>query len=372
MKRLNKALASIIMIPLLTGCSEGAFTESRYADGLPAPAGSGNPAPAASGNLVMHDFHDPQSGMVTVQMPFPGDWQVNRQRAPQEPSVTGPDGLKIYDFAGQSFVFSRDPYMQQVYSQNGQRMRAMPGVEALLREDIVPWAGQQGLKLVRHFEVPEVAQVSRWYQSQLYQVAPTQQQHVAIGSEWADSDGKLAFLLIKLMVSEGAGLQTWFYTTTGLEADAGYYEAAKRQLLFGLANARYNPQHIQAYNQREAQKSQQSWAAHNQRMQQNQASFQATQRAITSANDAVSNSIMQGWRDRNAMQDQGHQASVNGILEQNVMVDPGTGQQWQVDAGANNYWINQDGEYFTTDDYNYNPNIDPTVNAYEWQQLEER
>lgn len=39
-------------------------------------------------------------------------------------------------------------------------------------------------------------------------------------------------------------------------------------------------------------------------------------------------------------------------------------------AGANNYWMNQDGESFTTDDDNDNLNTDPGMYDQQWQQLE--
>ncbi|MEM8943365.1 MAG: hypothetical protein AAGC91_14535, partial [Pseudomonadota bacterium] len=103
----------------------------------------------------------------------------------------------------------------------------------------------------------------------------------------------------------------------------------------------------------------------------NQANFEATQRAIVGANEAVNNSIMQGWRDRNAMQDRVQEQFTDALRDQSTMVNPSTGEAWKVDAGANNYWINSDGEYLPSNDYNYNPNLDSNLNQQNWEQLEE-
>lgn len=75
-------------------------------------------------------------------------------------------------------------------------------------------------------------------------------------------------------------MQQWYYWTSGLEANADYFETAKKQLLFALANTRYNLEPIMTFNGEEAQRVGQSWAAHNQRMAQNQANFEAQQRAF--------------------------------------------------------------------------------------------
>ena len=327
--------------------------------------------PGGGQQLALHPFHDPQSGMTSVEMPFPADWRVARNRAQGQPTITGPRGLKIFDFPAQNFLYTNDPQMQQIYYQSGQQLRAMPGVDGLLEQDIRPWAEQQGLRFLKKFEIPEVARVDQWYHQQLFQAVPTQVEHAVFGTEWEATSGDKFFLLTHLTVGSGNDLQTWFHYSTGLQAENGYYEAAKKHLIYGLANARYNPQQIQAYNQREAQKAGQSWAAHSQRMRNNQASFEATQRAIVGANNAVNDSIMQGWRDRNTIQDRGHDAYIDSVRDQSTMYDPSTGQAWEVESGANNYWMNSDGEYFTTDDYNYNPNIDPALNDQYWQQLQD-
>ncbi|MEM6708992.1 MAG: hypothetical protein AAF648_09430 [Pseudomonadota bacterium] len=336
----------------------------------PTTRSTGIPSAASAGaGLKLHPFYD-QQGMVSVKMPFPESWQVHTQRPNGSPSITGPQGLKIYDFPPVSFMYTNDPQMQQVYGQSGQQLRPMPDLQTLIQQDVVPWASQQGLTLVRNYEVPEVQRIDDWYQRQLFQAVPMQKRHAALGIEFKAQDGSPFFLLMHIGESQSAGLQTWFYYSNGLQADGAYFEQAKQQFIYALANAQYNPMQIQAYNQREAQKSGQSWAAHNARMRSKQASFEATQRAIVDANNAVSDGMMSSWRERNAMQDRSQSQFVDAMAERTTMVDPSSGQAWEVDSGANNYWINQDGEYFTTEDYNYNPNVDPSMYDQQWQQMQ--
>lgn len=346
---------------LIAGCGEQGASDQSL-ESVESPRGE---------KLAFHSFHDKQWGMVAVQLPLPADWQVMEDGGNGNPSVTGPNGVKVIDFPAEGFVYTNDPAAQQMHRQNGTRVRLMPGIDELIQQDIVPWARDQGLEFVRQYEIEEITRVDEWYNQQLYKVFPVQAQNAAIGTEWKTQNGDPFFFLMHLAVQTGDGLQTWYYYANGLHAEPEYFEEAKQQLIFGLANARYNPQYIQAYNQSEAQKAGQSWAAHQQRMATNQANFEASQRAIVSSNNAVNDAIMGSWRERNASQDRSQNQYINSITEQNTMIDPSTGQTYQVDSGANNYWMNRDGEYISTDNYNYNPNTDQNVNQQDWQQMED-
>ncbi|MEM8490552.1 MAG: hypothetical protein AAF756_06955 [Pseudomonadota bacterium] len=363
-------MRNTILISCLTLALTACGNDKDHADYAAYDDNSTTPGISEGGKLLLHPFYD-SAGMVTVRMPFPSSWKVHRTHAQGAPTITGPNGLQVYDFPAQNFMYTNDPQMQQVYHQSGQQLRPMPDVDTLIQQDVVPWARQQGLSLVNTFPIPEVARVDEWYHQQLYQAVPTQMQHAVIGSDWQNAEGERFFLLMHLGAGIANGLQTWFYYSTGLQAEREYFDTAKKQLVFGLARAQYNPAQIQAYNQREAQKAGQSWAAHNQRMRSNQANFEATQRAIVGANEAVNNSIMQGWRDRNAMQDRVQEQFTDALRDQSTMVNPSTGEAWKVDAGANNYWINSGGEYLPSNDYNYNPNLDSNLNQQNWEQLEE-
>ncbi|MBK6838290.1 MAG: hypothetical protein IPG90_08430 [Bacteroidetes bacterium] len=168
--------------------------------------------------LVWNEYKD-NNGTVIAAMPFPASWKIAARPAKGEPSISGPNGVRVTDFPLQSFMYTNDPQMQQVYYQSGQQLRAMPGIEQLIQQDIVPWAANRGLQYVRHYEVPEVSKVDKWYNDQLYKAVPGQSEIMAIGSRMKSSDGSPYFLLIHLNVSATAQLMNWYYYCTGLEAE---------------------------------------------------------------------------------------------------------------------------------------------------------
>jgi hypothetical protein len=359
---------------LVAGCAEGeppedGATTERVADAEVQEAAKSGKSSDQWVKLVMHPFHNAQ-GVVTVKMPLPSTWEVNSRHQVGEPTIVGPHGVKVIDFPAQNFLYTSDPRMQMVYRQSGQPLRPMPGVERLVQEDLVPWCSSQGLEFVKLYEIPEVTRIDQWYNDQLYKVDSTPSRARAIGTEWKHSSGKPFFMIIHLVSSEGSGLQTWYYWCSGLQADPEHFETARKQLLFGLANAHYNPEPILAYNRQEAERVGRSWAEHNQRMAANQAAFEASQRAFVNRSSAINESIMQGWRERNAASDRSHERFVDTITERTKVADTTTGQHYKVDSGANHYWMNQDGRYIGTDNADYNPNLDDVLNSQSWQQLE--
>jgi len=163
----------------------------------------------------------------------------------------------------------------------------------------------------------------------------------------------------------------WSYWCTSLQAEPKHFDLAKKQFLFALANAHYPLEPIMEYNRMEAEKAGKSWAAHNQRMAQNQANFEASQRAHVNKTNAINDAIMSGWRERNAASDKAHGQFIDAITERTNVVDPNTGQRYKVSSGYNQYWMNNDGEYISTQQHDYNPNLDENMNNQKWQQLKE-
>lgn len=319
--------------------------------------------------LEMLPFRDAQ-GTVLAELPFPPRWKVMNNRKPGEPTLVGPEGIKIVDFPGPNFTYPTDPRLQQSFRQAGQNMRAMPGIELLIQQDLIPWAQQRGLRFVRYDEVPEVSRIDQWYNQQLLKAVPMQMQIAAIGTEWETPAGEPYFLLMHLSVANSDTIQSWSYYCSGLQAAPRHFDTAKKQFLFALANARYNPEPILAYNQREAQKAGQSWAAHNERMARNQAAFAASQRDFVNRSTAAHDALMSNWRERNAASDRAHEQFVDTITERTKVVNPESGQQYKVTSGYNHYWMNANGEYLSTDRQDYNPNRDEAINNQNWQELQ--
>lgn len=104
-------------------------------------------------------------------------------------------------------------------------------------------------------------------------------------------------------------------------------------------------------------------------MAQNQANFEASQRAFVNNSNAINDAIMSGWRERNASGDRQQEKTIDGIYERTNVQDAETGQQYKVAAGANQYWMNNNGEYISTELQNYDPNLDENMNGQKWKEL---
>lgn len=319
--------------------------------------------------LTMQPFTDSQ-GMVFVELPLPSSWKVVRNPRQGEPTITGPSGTKVFDFPLRSFTHVNDPRLLQSYQNTGRPLRRMPGIAALIQQDLVPFFGNMGLRFIRHYEIPELSKIDQWYNDQLFKAVPGTNKCTAVGSDWENAAGEPHFLVTHLMVGDTAQMHLWSYWSSGLQADKAHFPTAKKQLVFSLANARYNPQKIAAFNQSEAQKAGKSLAEFNQRMAANQAAFEAHQRAHVNRSNAINDAIMSGWRERNAASDKAHERFIDTINEKTNVVDPSTGQRYKVDSGSNHYWMNSDGKYISTDKPAYDPNLDENLNRENWQKLQ--
>jgi len=326
--------------------------------------------PAYWEKLQMYQSRD-QNGTLILELPLPVAWQVQRTASPGDPFIVGPRNTRIWSFPAQSFVYSNDWNMQRIYTQAGQRMRPFPGTDQVIRQDVIAWAGQQGMTLKSYKELPSITQIDKWYSDQLYKVGPVEQHFAAIGIELAKADGSPYFLLMHLTVSNNTGFQQWFYLCQGLQSDRDYYEQARKHFVFSLENTRYAMEPIAEYNRREIQKAGQSWAAFQQRMRANWANFEAQQRAHVNKTEAVNNAIMGSYNARMASSDRTHAQTIDTIRGETNAVNTATGQTYKVEAGYNHYWMNSDGQYLSTDHSDYDPNQDDAVNRANWQQLQE-
>ena len=110
---------------------------------------------------------------------------------------------------------------------------------------------------------------------------------------------------------------------------------------------------------------------HQIRMQNRQASFNAHQqrmKGISAAQDANFQSFMNRQFGEGSGSSQ--QSFLNMINEEETVQNPLTGESYQVDAGATQYWMDSDGNYIMNDDLFYTPNGDINLNNREWVQVQ--
>ena len=157
------------------------------------------------------------------------------------------------------------------------------------------------------------------------------------------------------------------YTLWGLgrvfeiSAPANEFASKKAEMINIVKSVKKNPQWAQLVKQIDAQKareidnrSRSSYAAHQQRMANNQAAFDASQRSYRETQQAYDNAN-QSWMNNQRMSDQGQQNYVNSIHGTEVYTDPNSGDQYNLDNPYKYNWTNGNGEVISTDDAFYNP-----------------
>ncbi len=324
---------------------------------------------SSASTIVWYPVKDNKTGMTASKIPMPSTWKVKTATQDDPSVIKGPQGFKSYNYAGQSYIYTQDQFMAQSYSQAGVQMKAPMDVATLVEQEIIRPAAQQGVTALKNYYLPELANADQNYNAQLYGSQNFQTQFAAYVTEWKDKDGKLSMSIVRYNSCTSMGTAYWGYTVCGMEADHSYYEQAKKEYINALVKTKHNPAQIARYNANEKAKEQQSWSQHNQRMATNKQAFDASQQAYRTRQEA-SDIQMQGWKSNNAIQEQGQSNYINSINETQVVTDPNNGQSYQVEAGANQTWMNGNGEYIQSNDYFYNPNTDPNADQYNWEESE--
>jgi len=133
-KLANLILAQLAIACVAACCGYGDTKNEAPGSTETQPAQDSKKPDAPAGNwqkLVMHAFRDVQ-GAVVVEMPFPSNWEVMSKHKQGEPTIVGPNGIKVIDFPLKFFIYTSDPRMQQSYRAAGQQLRPMPGVEQII------------------------------------------------------------------------------------------------------------------------------------------------------------------------------------------------------------------------------------------------
>lgn len=310
---------------------------------------------------------DPKTNQPSSHIPLPASWKFQKG-GQNTPVITGPNGIEVFYYAYQTFIYSNDQYMQQAMQSSGQQMRQPAGLENVMSQDVAQKAKNIGLKFIKQYPLQQVAQNDKSYMDQMYVVGPRDYTFLAGGSEWESSDGNKVLIVTHYNEMPMNGSVTWGYYIQVLGSKPEAFENAKNAYINGLANTQYNQQQIANYNQQESGKVNQSWATHNQKMQNNQQNFDAQQRAHQSSVDSWNKSSMDAYNNRSATDQRIQDRTINSINETQNVTDPSNGQQYQVEGYSNQYWMNGQGEYIPSDNSLYNPNQDSNYNNQNWEE----
>lgn len=318
---------------------------------------SQNQAPAPE-KITMHAVINAQTGQPSMHIPFPESWKMNNASNQNATTVTGPNDLTIMVYPTQTYTYTDIPEMQQAYQANGQQMVPPPGIENLITQQLIPQSRQQGLTSINQYPLPQVAASTAQYVGALY--GANNQGNIntfrAMGTEWSDSDGKKVLIVLNYHEMGMANFVNWGYSVNVLKAAPAYFEQAKSAYIYGVSNIAYNQAEINAYNNQLAGK----LKADNDQFQANQKIMTEGSRQRLENNRATSEYIRESnqatYDSRTHDNEQLQQQMGNWATDQNTVVSPFDGKEYQVEMGANSYWINDRGDYIKSDDPTYDPN----------------
>jgi len=363
------ALFSIALLALTIGCDNAPAQNNDYGNhavnqAIPVKGATNSyqassptqPTAAADEKITMHAVINQQTGQPSMHIPFPESWKMNSSSNQNAPAITGPNGLTIMIYPTQTFVYTNMPEMQQSYQANGQQMVAPTGIDNLIAQQLIPQSRQQGMTLINQYALPAVAASTQSYVSSLYGGNSQGNVFHAMGTEWTDRDGKKVFIVLNYYEMGSANFVNWGYTVNMLKAAPGYYEQAKSAYVHGVSNIAYNQAQINAYNSQLARD-----------LKDGEDRFQREQIIITDGSrqrlendrattEYIRESNQATYDSRTADNELLQQEMGNWAADQNTVISPFDGKEYQVEMGATTYWINDRGEYIQSNDPTYDPN----------------
>lgn len=299
--------------------------------------------------IIFHDVKDTQRNMTLCYMPLPSDWKQKDQANKDGAYIFGPNNIHVYLPKSSAFRYSQLPGYNQMMVETGQQVKPLKSPERLVKEELEPLFAKDGVKLVKQYHVPELQKYDKNYDQFIFKSIPIRKEFKVLATEWEDNEGNKFLFIIRHNAAYTQEACNWGYIVNMMDAPKTHFENAKNDYLYCLANIKYNPNWLQACYMKDAQIAARNGKLHQQRM----AGLRAEGQAIIDKGNAYS-----------AMVDRNHKRFMDAHLERQTVSTTNT--NYQVDAGSNVYWINANGEYIPTNDFNFDPNLDPNLNNQTW------
>ena len=299
--------------------------------------------------IIFQKIDDTQRNMVMCYQPMPSDWKYLDKLDEDGACLKGPDNIRVFMPRMNAFVYSQLPGYNQMCAEMGQQIKPLKSVEQLVKEELVPEFAKDGVSLLKQYHLPKLKAYDENYDQFMFKSVPMQKTFEAFATEWGDKEGNRLLLIIRQNIAYTQQACSWGYMVNMLDATETYFETAKNNYLYSLVNTKYNPQWRYACYMEDAKKAAKSNELHQERMRGLRAEGQA---------------IIERGKAHSAMVDQNHKRFMDSHLERQTVTTGST--NYQVDAGSNVYWVNANGEYIPTNDFNFDPNLDPNLNSETW------
>jgi len=238
---------------------------------------------------------------------------------------------------------------------------------------------QQGFSLVTTYPLPEVNNFHELVAAGMPQ-GLSQRHYDSLGAEWERQDGTRVFTILVQHV-----FQKDFYTVWGIQyadmySSSADFDRANADYTYAVEKTELNPQwqifknnELLTALRRDGEKwrtlTAQSQAAHISRMNSILARSESSSN-IAKINSDILDINHAGYLKRSNMVSAGQAKTIDMVSETSIIANPTTGEHYRVEAGANNYWVNNEGKYFNTENSLLDPRTDINIRDQQWERYE--
>ena len=340
---------------------------------------------------------DPKTGIVMTTQQYPADWEVvikpyytfDDKTPLVRYYIKGPNGINLFNNNPKPYFSVPDTPTGQMLKQygTGLEFRRLAPVSQVVKREIVPRMQREGFSYASRMVMEDV---KRYTQGKIREGGVNNARTECIGTIWKNAKGEKAMAIITHVampqpLSPQEMAHVWIYNIDYIFANAEVFENTVEEYKKSVFTSRDNPEWKQLLAQRraeakrkEAEAMQRSAWDHQNRMRNREAAFQAHQakiRGINQAMDASHNNFMSNLRSTSTSAGIGsssdHNRFINMIREEET-VYRSDGQQYQVESGYDDYYIDDYGNTINSND----PFFDAENNIYledtGWEKVEKQ
>lgn len=334
--------------------------------------------PTVRTGLNLLEFMDRETGMVQYRAPFPSGWKVD-QNPDDQLTVTGPGQTEVYQTSSGQFIYSDDPFARESATIAGGQVAQPIPVEQYLQQVYRPYMEQRGFKMSSSYPLPKIQDFWELFSAGMPQ-GLSRRSYQVLGADWETQNGTQACTVMVMNVLQNQPYTMWSVWVGELYAPGSVFETNKDAYLYASAETVVNPQwqitknqplirQIQADRQIADERMRQSSIQHLNRMNSILARSESNS-SIAKINSDILDISHSGYLKRSDMVSAGQSNTINMIGEHAIIGNPTTGERYQVDARPGNYWVNAQGEFFSTENRLYDPQADNSINQEQWTQFE--
>ncbi len=310
---------------------------------------------------------DPRDNSLIGTMPFPSNW--NPSNDPQA-ILEGPDGIKVFKEKVSFFSYNNDPSTNQMAKQAGENVKTPISVENFIKQELIPFAQQQGAQFVKQYPIEQLARFDQAHYNKFYRFSLIYRRHNVIAVEFKGKNGKASIVIVRHHSGEEQQGTIWGYVLNMMEANASSFEQAKQNYLYSLMNVQINPIWIQACYERDTKIAQ----YRKERTDNESPAFSIDNLFDDTARMGDREAIYDDYWGDISNPERGMEVyknvSWNSVdIKEFQKIQESNENQYQIEGYDTGISMNRNKKYIETYNTGWDPNFNNSKNVYSWDQL---